>query len=88
MTFTGAGNVAISGLIDGGGVINTLGGAKPGGLIKNNTGSLTLTGSSVSFMGDVTVNTGTLALNPPGGVTLWRRVFRLGRAVDQCDGHH
>ena len=46
LTISGAGNVAISGAIDGGGMLNTYGGAKPGGLIKSNTGTLTLTGRS------------------------------------------
>lgn len=64
-TIAGAGNVTINGAIDGGGAINSMG-AKPGGIIKNNTGSLTLTAAS-NFGGDITVNTGTLNITPAGG---------------------
>ena len=54
-TITGGGNVTIAGAIDGGGVTNIYGGAKPGGMIKTSSGSLTLTGAS-NFGGDITVN--------------------------------
>ena len=37
LTFSGAGNTTISSTIDGGGVLNTVGGAKPGGLIQAGT---------------------------------------------------
>ena len=60
-TVAGAGNVTIAGVIDGGGILNTYG-AKPGGIIKNNTGSLTLTGAS-NYGGDITVSTGTAQYN-------------------------
>jgi fibronectin-binding autotransporter adhesin len=62
LTITGPGSVLIAGPIDGGGVANDSG-AKPGGIIKANTGSLTLTGDS-NFGGDITVNAGTLTLSP------------------------
>jgi autotransporter-associated beta strand protein len=75
-TISGAGNVAISGAIDGGGVLNTYG-AKPGGLIKNNTGTMTLTGVS-NFGGDITVNTGTLSLNPSASSTYSGAFFGSG----------
>ena len=65
LTFAGAGNVAISGAIDGGGVLNSYG-AKPGALIFANTGTKTLTGTS-NFGGDVTVSSGTLSMNVAGG---------------------
>jgi fibronectin-binding autotransporter adhesin len=67
LTISGAGNVLISGAIDGGGVLNAYG-AKPGGLIKSNTGSLTLTGAS-NYGGDIKVNSGTLSLNPSSSAT-------------------
>ncbi len=69
LTFNGAGNTTISGTIDGGGVLNILGGAKPGGLIQAGIGSVTLTGAS-SFGGDITVQSGSggLTLAPTGGV--------------------
>ena len=37
LTFNGAGNTVIAGVIDGGGVLNTLGGAAPGNLIQAGT---------------------------------------------------
>ncbi len=70
LTFNGAGNTVIAGAIDGGGVINTYGGAKPGGLIQAGTGSLTLTGA-LNYGGNITVNSGagTLYLSPGSGAT-------------------
>jgi autotransporter-associated beta strand protein len=71
LTISGAGNVVIAGPIDGGGIANfdgpgtSHGTAKPGGIIKANTGSLTFTGVS-NYGGDITVNSGTLALTPSG----------------------
>ena len=75
-TIAGAGNVLIAGAIDGGGVINNFG-AKPGGIIKTNSGALTLTGAS-NYGGDITVNTGTLALNPTGDSTYSGAFFGSG----------
>ena len=46
LTFSGAGNTTISSTIDGGGIINTVGGAKPGGLIQAGTGIVTLSGAT------------------------------------------
>jgi autotransporter-associated beta strand protein len=68
LTFSGAGNTTISGPIDGGGVINTLGGAKPGGLIQTGTGAVTLSGTT-NFSGNITTQagSGTLYISPPGG---------------------
>ena len=66
-TIAGAGDVTVNGAIDGGGVANaTHCGAKPGGIIKNSTGALTLA-SVGNFGGDITVNTGTLNIAPAGG---------------------
>jgi autotransporter-associated beta strand protein len=62
LTVSGAGNTIISGAIDGGGVANIYGGAKPGGLIQAGTGTLTLAGIS-NFGGDITINSGAGALN-------------------------
>ena len=56
LTFSGAGNTTISNTIDGGGIINTVGGAKPGGLIQAGSGAVTLSGAA-NFAGDVTVRT-------------------------------
>jgi autotransporter-associated beta strand protein len=68
VTFAGAGDKVISGAIDGGGVLNTYGGAKPGGLIQSGTGTLTLSGTT-NFSGDITAQTGsgTMYINIPGG---------------------
>jgi autotransporter-associated beta strand protein len=68
LTFSGAGNKVISGAIDGGGVANINGGAKPGGLIQAGTGTLTISGTS-NFAGDITAQagSGTLYIAPPGG---------------------
>jgi autotransporter-associated beta strand protein len=74
LTVAGAGNVTISGPINGGGVMNSDGPAtghgstKPGGIIKTNTGSLTLSGAS-NFGGDITVSTGTLTISPAANAT-------------------
>ncbi|MBN2578715.1 MAG: autotransporter-associated beta strand repeat-containing protein [Pirellulales bacterium] len=67
MTVAGAGNVVINGLIDGGGAANGPNDsyAKPGGIIKNNTGSLTFNAAS-TYGGDITINTGTLTLAAGG----------------------
>ena len=68
LTFSGAGNTTISGPIDGGGVINVSGGAKPGGLIQAGTGNVTLSGTT-NFSGNITAQSGagTLYISPPGG---------------------
>ena len=68
LTFSGAGTTTISGLIDGGGVINLQGGAKPGGLIQAGTGPVTITGTS-AYAGDITANAGagTLYIAPSSG---------------------
>lgn len=66
-TVSGSGNVVIAGAIDGGGVLNA-NGAKPGGIIKSNSGTLTFTGNS-NYGGDITVYVGTLAINTPGDST-------------------
>jgi autotransporter-associated beta strand protein len=67
LTFSGAGDTTISSTIDGGGVINLVGGAKPGGLIQAGAGTVTLSGES-HFLGDITAQAGSGALNilPPG----------------------
>ena len=71
--FGGAGNTILNGAIDGGGVINDIaeggsmsGGAKPGRLIQNGTGTLTLQPASgaSNFGGDIVVGAGTLRIDP------------------------
>jgi autotransporter-associated beta strand protein len=72
--FSGAGTTIIQSTIDGGGLINDTaeggqmtGGAKPGRLIQNGTGTLTLSPASgaLNFGGDVVVGAGTLRLETP-----------------------
>ncbi|MGA2256347.1 MAG: pentapeptide repeat-containing protein, partial [Thermoguttaceae bacterium] len=70
LTVTGGGSTTISGAIDGGGVLNIVGGAKPGGLIYAGSGTLTLSGLS-NFAGDVTHNgSGVLNIAPAGGANV------------------
>lgn len=72
VTFTGPGTTVISNAIDGGGMINGMG-RKPGGLIVSGAGALQLTYGSLSFAGDITVNTGSGGLtiaSPTGNATL------------------
>ena len=68
LTFSGAGTTTISSTIDGGGVLNTVGGAKPGGLIQAGTGVVTLSGIT-QFSGDITANSGVLNIQPPGAAS-------------------
>ena len=70
LTFDGAGNTVITGTIDGGGVMNTAGGAAPGGLIQAGSGTVTLSGTP-NFAGNITVNSGAGPLNisPAGGAS-------------------
>ncbi|MBN2218613.1 MAG: autotransporter-associated beta strand repeat-containing protein, partial [Pirellulales bacterium] len=86
LTLEGMGNVIINGNIDGGGAINTYGGAKPGGLIKANTGSLVLTGTS--YDNDFTVQTGTLQVAPAGGapVAINGGLFGTGSTIINSTG--
>ena len=56
LTFSGAGNTVISGVIDGGGLLNS-NGAKPGGLIQAGTGAVTLSGTT-NFSGNITAQSG------------------------------
>jgi len=76
LTFTGAGTTTISGLIDGGGAANTAG-AKPGNLIQNGSGLVVLSGAS-NFAGDITVSSGTLALNPTTAATYTGSLYGSG----------
>ena len=68
LTFNGAGNTVIASTIDGGGVMNTAGGAAPGGLIQAGAGTVTLSGTP-NFAGNLTINSGAGPLNisPAGG---------------------
>ena len=68
LTFSGAGNTLVTGQLDGGGVLNIYGGAKPGGLIQSGAGAVTLN-NTLDFAGDITANTGAGPLNllPTGG---------------------
>jgi autotransporter-associated beta strand protein len=68
LTISGAGNTIIAGPIDGGGVLNTNGGAAPGNLIKNGAGTLTLSGAS-NYPGTIAINAGVLSLAPVSGAT-------------------
>ena len=69
LTFSGAGNTTISNTIDGGGVLNTIGGAKPGGLIQAGTGVVTLSGAA-NFAGNLEPpNSGTLSIAPAAGTS-------------------
>ena len=83
MTFSGAGNTVVTGQLDGGGVLNIYGGAKPGGLIQSGAGTVTLN-NTLDFAGDITVNTGAGPLNllPTGGAYCLQRCF-LRRRHDQ-----
>ena len=66
LTFSGAGTTTISGLIDGGGILNGYG-AAPGGLIQAGSGPVYLTGTT-NFSGNITASgTGVLYIAPPGG---------------------
>jgi autotransporter-associated beta strand protein len=71
LTFNGAGNTIVAGAIDGGGVLNIYGGATPGGLIQAGSGTVTLSGTSPNFAGNITVNAGAGPLNilPAGGAS-------------------
>ena len=67
LTFSGAGNTVVSGQIDGGGVLNTYGGAKPGSLIQSGAGMVTLY-NTLDFAGDITASgSGPLNISPTGG---------------------
>ena len=79
LTFSGPGNTTISGKIDGGGVLNTVGGAKPGSLIQAGTGMLTLSGAS-TFDGDIRVNAGTLTFAPAASASATYSGTILGSA--------
>ncbi len=68
LTIAGAGSTIIGGPIDGGGVLNTYGGAAPGNLIKTGTGTLTLSGAS-NYSGNITLSAGVVSLAPASGVT-------------------
>ena len=70
LTFNGAGNTVIASTIDGGGVMNTAGGAAPGGLIQAGAGTVTLSGTP-NFAGNLTINSGAGPLNisPAGGAS-------------------
>ena len=67
LTVNGAGNTYISGMIDGGGAINSEG-APAGNLIKNGAGTLSICGPS-NYQSAITINAGTLNLAPGSGAT-------------------
>jgi autotransporter-associated beta strand protein len=82
LTFSGAGSTVISGAIDGGGLLNSLG-AKPGGLIQAGTGAVTISGTA-NFSGNITANagTGTLTINAPGGgAAIWDGGYNGGGSI-------
>lgn len=68
LTITGNGNTVISSAIDGGGVLNTVGGVKPGSLIHYGAGSLMLTGAA-NFSGDLYSSSGSITFAPGAGVS-------------------
>ena len=83
LTFSGAGTTTISGAIDGGGVLNSLG-AAPGGLIQAGSGPVYLTGTT-NYSGNITAQSGagTLYIAPPGaGSTTWNGAFFGGGAIN------
>src|SRR5262249_36086459 len=90
LTITGAGDTTINGQIDGGGTINTVGGAEPGGIIKAGTGALTRAAAS-NCGGDVTVQSGsgTLTIAPAGGAaaTFSGALFGAGPIVINSAGN-
>ncbi|MCC6125502.1 MAG: autotransporter-associated beta strand repeat-containing protein [Pirellulales bacterium] len=67
LTVTGDGNTEISGVIDGGGALNTYG-AAPGNLTKSGTGSLLIAGAS-NYGGTIAISGGTLNFAPGAGVS-------------------
>ncbi len=67
LTVDGAGNTYIAGVIDGGGVINSMG-APAGNLVKNGAGTLSICGPS-NYQSAITINAGTLNLAPGSGAT-------------------
>ncbi len=69
LTIDGAGTTIIGGPIDGGGILNTVGGDAPGNLIKTGTGTLTLSGATSNYPATITVSAGMLSLAPVNGTT-------------------
>ena len=67
LTVNGAGNTYISGMIDGGGAINSEG-DPAGNLVKNGAGTLSICGPS-NYQSAITINAGTLNLAPGSGAT-------------------
>jgi autotransporter-associated beta strand protein len=68
LTLQATGNVTITGSIDGGGVMNTAGGAAPGTLTKNGGGTLYLSGAA-TYAAPLTMNGGTLNFSQPAGAS-------------------
>ncbi len=59
LTLSGSGNTVITGSVDGGGAINTFGGATPGAIIQNGSGTLSFTGAG-TYSAPLTMNGGAL----------------------------
>jgi autotransporter-associated beta strand protein len=68
LTIGGDGNTTIGGSIDGGGVINTAGGAAPGTITKTGAGTLKLTGAA-TYSVPLTVSAGTLEFAQASGIS-------------------
>ena len=67
LTVAGSGNTYISGVIDGGGAINSMGVAA-GNLVKNGPGTLSICGAS-NYNSTIAINAGILNLAPASGAT-------------------
>lgn len=68
LTLQAIGDVTITGSIDGGGVMNTAGGATPGTITKNGNGTLYLSGAA-TYAAPLTMIGGTLNFSQPAGVS-------------------
>jgi fibronectin-binding autotransporter adhesin len=66
LTLSGSGNTVITGSVDGGGVLNTYGGATPGTIIQSGSGTLSFTGAG-TYGAPLTMNGGTLNFAQPSG---------------------
>ncbi|MBN2579004.1 MAG: autotransporter-associated beta strand repeat-containing protein [Pirellulales bacterium] len=85
LTITGSGHTTLGGPIDGGGVINTYGGAAPGNIYKTGTGTLKFSGAA-NYSGNINATGGTLNFAPPSGVTAaFSGVISGSRPVTKTD---
>jgi autotransporter-associated beta strand protein len=68
LTLQTTGDATITGSIDGGGVLNTAGGAAPGTITKAGSGTLFLSGSA-TYAAPLVLSAGTLNFSQPAGVS-------------------